>query len=107
MSWGMSTEKTTAAEFASAVDALELGDGYSADFARDEAEAQLAAAKSAAKAILASGALGTEGEYLASLSGHAEPGHERREGYSGDFVNVIVQRFIDYAKDIRANTIRS
>ena len=96
MSWSVSVSKTPSAEFEAAIDALELGDGYGTDFAREEAEMQLSAAKAAAKAIFASGAVGTEGEYHASLSGHAEPNHERRPGYSGDTVYVTVQRYVDY-----------
>src|SRR5258707_4956206 len=95
MSWSLSMEKTTAEQFDAAVDAA--GEGSPAPTA-EQAE-QIAAAKAAAKAIFASGALGREGEYFASMSGHAEPGHERRKGFSGDMVHVTVQRYVDYSKD--------
>jgi hypothetical protein len=99
MTWSVRIEKTPAAEFNTAVDALALGDSDDADVAREEAQAQLAAAKEAAKTIMASGALGTEGEFIARLSGHAEPGHVLRPGSSQDFVNLIIQRYVDYFKE--------
>jgi hypothetical protein len=104
MSWSVRIEKTPAAKFNAAIDALELSDSSGADFAREEAQAQLDTAKEAAKTIMASGAVGTEGEFIARLSGHAEPGHAApghalRSDYSQEFINIIIQRYIDYSKD--------
>ena len=92
MSWGFGIGKTPAAEFDTAIDAA--GKDFPAPTA--EQAVQIAAAFAAAKAIFASGAVGREGEYIASMSGHAEPGHERRKGFSGDMVHVTVERYIDY-----------
>jgi hypothetical protein len=74
MSWSVRIEKTPAAEFNAAIDALELVDSSGADFAREEAQAQLGAAKEAAKTIMASGAVSTEGEFIARLSGQTGTG---------------------------------
>lgn len=54
---------------------------------------QLAAARNAAVAIMASGAVGGEGkDFVVSLSGHGNPGHEPTRGWANDCVTVNVSQ---------------
>lgn len=94
MSWGASLKPTPAAEFAAAVDAMETPSAPTET--QEETAAQFEAAKAAAKAIMASGAIGTLGEYTVSMTGHAEPDHIRRDGYSADMLYVQVARYAKY-----------
>lgn len=55
---------------------------------QDEAIRACDAAIDAAKALIASGALGSGATFLASLNGHANPGNRPREGWSNDYVTV-------------------
>lgn len=95
MSWNVSLPATPAAEFDAAVDALELPvrEHMTPDAYGPEAQAQFAAAKAAAKAIAASGALG-RGPFGCQLNGHANPDHAPREGWANDTMNVSVYQMV-------------
>jgi hypothetical protein len=88
MNWhAETTTPLHAGELPDAIDDLDVAD------ATPEAEEQLDAAKDAAKAIVAAGALGDssddEAVYGAELTGHANPGHD---GDTPDQVTVRVRR---------------
>ena len=56
-----------------------------------EVAAQEAAARAVVEAVVASGAIGGAGkDYVVALNGHANPGHEPREGWATDFINVAI-----------------
>lgn len=59
-----------------------------------EADAQLAAAKEAAKAIVKSGTVGDPASVIfqVSISGHANPNHAPASGYANDAANVSVSQ---------------
>lgn len=60
----------------------------------EEHHEQFAAAKEAAKALIASGALGdgTDGRlFIVSLNGHANPGHQPTPGWANDMITVSVR----------------
>lgn len=59
-------------------------------FANVETSEHVLLAADAAKALVASGAVGV-GLVSAILSGHANPGHAPRPGWSHDYINVTVQ----------------
>lgn len=54
-----------------------------------EVKEQLEAACAALDELIASGAVGA-GPWTANLSGHANPGHERREGFAAESINVTL-----------------
>jgi len=91
MSWSISISPATVEEFDAAVDAA------GADLPRlvPDQEDQLLAAKAAAKALVASGALGHDGLYRGSLSGHANPGHPTPESpyMPVESISVYIQRW--------------
>lgn len=89
MSWSTSVPATPYAEFAAAVDAAVIV-GVAPSPWIDE---QLAAAKAAVKAIVASSAVGDSTcSYSATMSGHANAEHEPTEGWANDCLTVIVQQ---------------
>lgn len=55
-----------------------------------EREAQIAAAKTAAHALIESGAVGTAPAFGVTLSGHANAGHAQVSGYAADTLAVNV-----------------
>jgi hypothetical protein len=88
MSWSTSASNVPADEVRERLTALEVPSGPSE---QDEMKAQLRAAVAAAVSIVESGVVGA-GPFSFSLSGHAEPGHEDRPGYSSDVVYLNVVR---------------
>lgn len=84
MSWSAYTTGASA-DIVDRIDALEPPGESVAE--RDE---QVAAAKAAAKAIIASGAVGTGEAFQVSLSGHTNPEHQPRTGYANDLMMVSV-----------------
>lgn len=92
MSWSVSTGQQRPADFERAVKDLELPEDV-ANWNVDYADA-LAAAKKAAIALWKSGAVGDpNGEsrtYIATLSGHSNPGHAPRPGFANDSITVNV-----------------
>jgi hypothetical protein len=68
-------------------------DSPSSGFGTEEAEAaeQVDAARTAAQAILDSGAIGDANRPVSIvLSGHANPGHVPRDGFANDTITVNV-----------------
>lgn len=51
---------------------------------------QVGQAITRALSLIASGAIGTEGPWQVTCSGHSNPGHGRRDGYANEFVQVHV-----------------
>lgn len=96
MSWSVSASKVPADKVLETIEAFVLGEGYSSDFARDEAETQLVAAKISAKLLFHTGTVGTTGEFNINLNGHAEPNHVKRPGYSQSYVRVSLEKWHDY-----------
>ena len=93
MSWSFSVNNVT---HAAADEALNKAaetqiNNIMAGDAGDEALSQMEQATYAAVAILQSGALGA-GPYLVQLSGHANPGHEQRPGWSQDSIRINVEQ---------------
>lgn len=85
MSWSFSAHahsETAATELAQALEGAFLPN--------EEMRDQAAACVSAAVEIIKGGSLGA-GEFVVSLNGHANPGHEIQPGWSNDFVNVNIQ----------------
>lgn len=62
---------------------------YRAQFDQAEVKDQLAAAAAALDELINSEAVGV-GPWTANLSGHATPGHERREGYGVESITVTL-----------------
>lgn len=93
MSWSFGVGKTPVAEFDAAIDAA--AQDYKQALAESdwqptaEATAAVEQAVAAAKAIVASGVVGS-GTVTANLSGHANPGHAPASGYANDCVTVSV-----------------
>lgn len=58
--------------------------------AADEVAEQYEVAVAAALAIIASGSVGTTASLRVALSGHANPGHGKREGWANDTITVTV-----------------
>lgn len=93
MSWSLSVPKTGVADFAAT--AAKACDDYRAGLAENDYQLDPAAveamtkAAEVAKAIVDSGIVGT-GTVTASLSGHANPGHQPTSGWANDFVTVSV-----------------
>ncbi len=83
MSWSTSAHATGKAEFLAAVEALELP--YDPPQAQVE---QLDAAKAAVQSLVDSGAFGADGEFYASLSGHAPVNHQPGPNESPDSVYI-------------------
>lgn len=84
MSWSMSKKVAGVSEL----------DGWRPDYpVEPEAVEQIDAAVATAKAIVAGGTIGGEGKlFFVSLSGHANPGHEPRSGWSNDCITVSVSQ---------------
>ena len=54
---------------------------------------QFEAARDAAYAIMASGAVGGPAKkFVVTMSGHANPGHEPRPGWASDAIMIMVQQ---------------
>lgn len=69
------------------IDALEPpGEGTT------EREEQVKAAKEAAKALLASGAVGAGEAFIVSLNGHANPEHKPAQGSGSDTVSAGISQ---------------
>lgn len=84
MSWGINTV-AAAADIDMAIDALVVpGDHIT------ESDDQIAAAKVAAKQLVASGGAGSPAYWNVSLSGHANPGHAEVAGSSNEVISVSV-----------------
>lgn len=90
MSWQVTPiEPSTGANIDAAIEVAQLW-GTSAP----EHQQQLDAAKWAAKAMIASGALGNPGDgrlFIVSLNGHANPDHEPVPGWANDAITVSVR----------------
>lgn len=82
MTWAIYT-LGTAEQIDSRIDSMQMPDGY-IDDAAGSLE-QLRAAKSAAKELIASGALGTPEGFVVHVGGHANPGH----AYAGNDVGGL------------------
>jgi nicotinamide mononucleotide (NMN) deamidase PncC len=46
----------------------------------------------AVESIVSTGLVGLEGPWRANLSGHANPGHKRREGWGNDSISISVMQ---------------
>lgn len=92
MSWSVSTGQQRPQNIERAIKDLELPEDV-AGWNQDHAD-QLEAAKKAAIAMLRSGCVGDpkaeNRDYIASLSGHSNPGHAPRPGFANDSVTVTV-----------------
>jgi hypothetical protein len=91
MSWYVTIPSTRAEDFSEVVASLTLPE----EKPSPEALEQLAAAKAAVTSMFQSGAYGPlEGiSYGGGLSGHANPNHEPREGWSNDTGAVNIYRW--------------
>jgi hypothetical protein len=91
MSWYVTIPPTRAEDFPGILAGLEIPEEQSSF----EAQEQLAAAKAAAQSMFSSGAYGplTGISYGGGLSGHANPNHEPREGWSNDTGAVNIYRW--------------
>ena len=92
MSWSIQVPAVPDDGFEAATDsAVNAWRDQHQDQITEESNEQQNAESAAAKAIVASGALGT-GWFTASLSGHANAGHVPPEGSSPDATGVYVNR---------------
>lgn len=100
MSWSITLHKIAADQVTRAIVDAPTPAGMPTETAT-EVEYQIATAKAAALMVFTNGVVGSpeEGEYSIHLSGHAEPNHTRRKGYSSDMVTVTVQQYYDYSND--------
>jgi hypothetical protein len=94
MSWGIQCLSQTASTIDAAGRAAYAD--YRATLKADPGEVsamdeQVEAALTAAQALLDSGAVGT-GACLVSLSGHANPDHAKRKGWSNDRIVITVEQ---------------
>jgi len=87
LSWSITVPAVPVEEFGVACD--DAPNDYESSV---EGQAQIDAAKAAAKAIVASGAAGAGCWVRASLNGHANRGHQPQDGYSPDQISVTVQQ---------------
>ena len=89
MSWGSTPIKPAdAAHINEAIDEAGI-----VGMESDEHREQLAAAKEAAKALIASGVLGDGADgrlFIVRMNGHANPGHQPTPGWANDAVSVSV-----------------
>lgn len=53
---------------------------------------QVVVACEVAKLIAESGVIGKDKDYVVSLSGHANEGHEPKEGYANDYIAVSISQ---------------
>jgi len=93
MSWSLQAGPAPVEEIAAAIDAVAEEKNTKAqqnDGTEEEVTAQIDAAKDAVQRIIDLGAVGNGHEVRVVLSGHANPGHEPREGYATDTVTVSV-----------------
>lgn len=75
------------------IEALKIDDTHGER--QGEVEAQVAVAKEAAKAIVASGKVGPEGrQFRVDLSGHASPNHESQPSFGADAITVNIYQYI-------------
>lgn len=88
MSWSVRIPTTPVADFGEVVDAAEP-DTFGGGLKHEVAE-QLVAAREAAKALLASGAIGDPTHVAATLAGHANDDHQITEGYTNDHIDVSI-----------------
>ena len=90
MSWGVVTQDADKqALLESLIDAMEIPPYI--DRARPEAEAQLAAGKVAAKALLSSDAIGLPGSiYRVGINDHSNDVHAKPADFAHEFLNVVV-----------------
>jgi hypothetical protein len=59
---------------------------------RPEMDEHIKAIAGAVEDIVASGALGDEALVNVNISGHAEPGHKKREGWSQDTISISLSQ---------------
>jgi hypothetical protein len=90
MSWSAHTGPVTAGDLDEALESLEP----SPQPLPPESVEQVDAAKYAAKQLVESGAVGSGGKRVFNvfLAGHANPGHEPRDGWSNDTVTVSISQ---------------
>lgn len=76
--------------------AFDKDEGSGGGLESDEAKAQLVVARKAAKLVLNTGKVGKGRgkDFSVSLSGHANPGHEPKEGWANDTISVVVTQII-------------
>jgi hypothetical protein len=96
MSWTVPCPSSTAESIEAAARSAYARYTGPAGFAGDDAERaamdeQFEAALSAAHGILASGAVGTAACSV-TMSGHANPNHEKRPGWSNDAIVVSISQ---------------
>lgn len=105
MSWSLSIPPTPAAEFAAAVDAAVTSPA--GPLAPSVGE-QVAAAKAAAKALVAGGSLGDGSKtFAASLSGHANEGHQPTEGWANDCLTISLSQSIESVETAAAAQVET
>ena len=93
MSWSVQAPSQTAAtlEGAARQKYEEFVSHRGDDEAGSAADEQFEAALAAARTIVESGAVG-ESAVRVSLSGHANPGHAKRDGWANDTVTVSISQ---------------
>lgn len=91
MSWNFSVNGVTKENADAALNAAAEGqiDNIMRGDSGEEMMAQAEQSTYAAVAIIESGCLG-DGPFLVSLSGHANPGHEPRDGWVNDVVSISI-----------------
>lgn len=83
MSWSVYGTALTVDKIADLTPQYELG---------DEGQEQLELGRDVARRIIDSGAVGEGEKFNITLSGHANPGHQPREGWATDMVSVSVSQ---------------
>jgi hypothetical protein len=91
MSWSMTVSAVKAADASANLDAEQERNPALVP----EMQEQLDAAKAVALALLESGAVGNDPDatYTVALSGHANPDHGKRDGWSNESVYIAVHHF--------------
>lgn len=97
MSWSLNVKIPKGTTPKAATEAMEALTGGGNDAAPKARDAQQAAAKAAAIGLLKSGAVGSleQSAFSVSLSGHANPDHAPRAGWSDDFITLNVSQIIE------------
>jgi hypothetical protein len=91
MSWSFQVSPVPVDEFEEAIDAARSAAQSNIEASNADGADQADAAVAAAKHIVASGTVGGEGvKVAATLSGHGNPGHAPKAGWSNDSVSVNV-----------------
>lgn len=97
MSWSLSTPIVPASELEAEVNGLEIPDYFGKDDEQQAMKAamveQLEAAKVAVVGLFRSGSVGDDTYYYkVSMSGHANPHHQTKPGWSNDFVTISISQ---------------